>query len=161
MSAKKSPGATSLSNTKISLSVLALILISVTRPLCAQQISARSLSLAEALEIARENNTSFLQSRNDESLSDWDVRQAYAALLPSASVGSGVSWQGPGEQQFGSLTLGDLGFGTNPHTTSPITILASTTQSIGERSGDRHRRKHRGVSHLHRLISPKQVSSQL
>ena len=114
VSAKKSPGATSLSNTKISLSVLALILISVTTPLCAQQISARSLSLAEALDIARENNPSFLQSRNDESLSDWDVRQAYAALLPSASVGSGVSWQGPGEQQFGSLTLGDLGFGNQP-----------------------------------------------
>ena len=114
VSAKKSPGATSLSNTKISLSVLALILISVTTPLCAQQIPARSLSLAEALDIARETNPSFLQSRNDESLSDWDVRQAYAALLPSASAGSGVSWQGPGEQQFGSLTLGDLGFGNQP-----------------------------------------------
>ncbi|HCK91047.1 MAG TPA: hypothetical protein DHW54_07675, partial [Gemmatimonadetes bacterium] len=114
MSAKKSPGETSLSNTKISLSVLALILIGVTTPLCAQQVSARSLSLAEALDIARENNPSFLQSRNDESLSDWDVRQAYAALLPSASAGSGVSWQGPGEQQFGSLTLGDLGFGNQP-----------------------------------------------
>ncbi|MCS5661158.1 MAG: hypothetical protein NZ842_12240, partial [Dehalococcoidia bacterium] len=108
MSAKKNPSAVWLSNTKISLSVLAVIAISVTTPLCAQQISARSLSLDEALEIARENNPSFLQSRNDESLSDWDVRQAYAALLPSASVGSGVSWQGPGEQQFGSLTLGDL-----------------------------------------------------
>ncbi|MEC9354759.1 MAG: TolC family protein, partial [Gemmatimonadota bacterium] len=114
MSAKKNPSATSLSNTKISLSVLALIIIGVTTPLCAQQIPARSLSLAEALDIARENNPSFLQSRNDESLSDWDVRQAYAALLPSASVGSGVSWQGPGEQQFGSLTLGDLGFGNQP-----------------------------------------------
>ena len=74
----------------------------------------RSLSLDEALEIARENNPNFLQSRNDESLSNWDVRQAYAALLPTASIGSGVSWQGPGEQQFGSLTLGDLGFGNQP-----------------------------------------------
>jgi len=80
MSAKKNPSATSLSNTKISLSVLALIIIGVTTPLCAQQVSTRSLSLAEALDIARENNPSFLQSRNDESLSDWDVRQAYAAL---------------------------------------------------------------------------------
>ena len=114
MSAKKDPSTVWLSNTKISLSVLALIAISVTTPLCAQQISTRSLSLDEALEIARENNPNFLQSRNDESLSNWDVRQAYAARLPSASVGSGVSWQGPGEQQFGSLTLGDLGFGNQP-----------------------------------------------
>ena len=114
MSAKKDPSTVWLSNTKISLSVLALIAISVTTPLCAQQISTRSLSLDEALEIARENNPNFLQSRNDESLSNWDVRQAYAALLPTASIGSGVSWQGPGEQQFGSLTLGDLGFGNQP-----------------------------------------------
>ena len=114
MSAKRNPSAVWLSNTKISLSLLALIIISVATPLSAQQISVSSLSLEEALQIAQENNPSFLQSRNDESLSDWDVRQAYAALLPSASVGSGVSWQGPGEQQFGSLTLGDLGFGNQP-----------------------------------------------
>ena len=42
------------------------------------------------------------------------MRQAYGALLPTASMNSGVSWQGAGEQRFGSLTLGDLGFGNQP-----------------------------------------------
>ncbi|HAC05635.1 MAG TPA: hypothetical protein DCF71_07180, partial [Gemmatimonadetes bacterium] len=70
--------------------------------------------MEDALEIARGNNPGFLQTRNDEALADWDVRQAYGALLPTASAGSGVSWQGAGEQRFGSLTLGDLGFGGQP-----------------------------------------------
>ncbi|HIA73156.1 MAG TPA: TolC family protein [Gemmatimonadetes bacterium] len=100
--------------TRIYIWVLALVTTSFTTPLVAQQVSSRSLSLDEALDIARENNPGFLQSKNDEALSDWDVRQAYGALLPSASAGSGVSWQGPGEQQFGSLTLGDLGFANQP-----------------------------------------------
>lgn len=103
-----------LVKSKVLLCALVLVISSITEPLVAQQIPVRSLSLEEALELARENNPSFLQSKNDELLSDWDVRQAYAALLPSASAGSGVSWQGPGEQQFGSLTLGDLGFGNLP-----------------------------------------------
>ena len=88
-----------------------LIAAMATAPIAAQEAVPSSLSLADALEIARSNNPSFLQTRNDEALADWDVRAAYGALLPSASAGSGVSWQGAGEQRFGSLTLGDLGLG--------------------------------------------------
>jgi outer membrane protein len=91
-----------------------LIAAMATAPIAAQEAVPSSLSLADALEIARSNNPSFLQTRNDEALADWDVRAAYGALLPSASAGSGVSWQGAGEQRFGSLTLGDLGFGGQP-----------------------------------------------
>jgi outer membrane protein len=80
----------------------------------AQQTVPASLTLDEALDIARGNNPAFLQARNDERLADWDVRQAYGALLPTASASTGVSWQGAGEQRFGSLTLGDLGFANQP-----------------------------------------------
>lgn len=82
-------------------------------PLGAQQVPA-SLSLADALEIARANNPTYLQARNDEVQADWDVKQAYGQLLPSVSANSAVTWQGAGEQQFGTLTLGDLGFGDLP-----------------------------------------------
>ena len=97
-------------------SARAILLIAavVTAPLAAQEAVPSRLSLEDALEIARGNNPGFLQTRNDEALADWDVRQAYGALLPTVSAGSGVSWQGAGEQQFGSLTLGDLGFGGQP-----------------------------------------------
>ena len=70
----------------------------------AQQDTVR-LTLDEALELAHVNNPSFLAARNDEAAADWEVREAYGSLLPFASVGGGVSWQGPGEQRFGSVTL--------------------------------------------------------
>ncbi|MEE2897128.1 MAG: TolC family protein [Gemmatimonadota bacterium] len=93
---------------------VALVAMMATAPLTAQEAVPSSLSLADALEIARSTNPGFLQTRNDEALADWDVRQAYGALLPTASAGSGVSWQGPGETQIGGITLGDLGFGSQP-----------------------------------------------
>jgi len=83
-------------------------------PLSAQEAVPASLSLQQALEIARTTNPGFLQTRNDEALADWNVRQAWGSLMPSASASGGVSWQGTGEQAFGTLTLGDLGFGNQP-----------------------------------------------
>lgn len=80
----------------------------------AQQTVPASLSLDAALDVARGNNPTYLQAANDADLADWDVRQAWGRLLPSANASSTVSWQGAGEQRFGSLTLGDLGFGGQP-----------------------------------------------
>jgi len=83
-------------------------------PITAQEVPT-SLSLEDALEIARTTNPSFLQTRNDEALADWDVRQAWGALMPSASATGGMSWQGSGDTQLsGSLNLSDLGFGDQP-----------------------------------------------
>ena len=93
---------------------LVLVWLFAASPLSAQEAVPASLSLQQALEISRSANPGFLQTRNDEALADWTVRQAWGSLLPSASASSGVSWQGAGEQRFGSLTLGDLGFGDQP-----------------------------------------------
>lgn len=90
-----------------------LALLVCTLPAAAQEVPT-SLSLGQAIEIARATNPSFLQTRNDEALADWDVRQAYGQLMPSASASGRLGWQGSGEQQFGTLTLGDLGFGNQP-----------------------------------------------
>ncbi len=82
----------------------------------AQEVSALAggLSLDEAVQLAEANNPTFLASRNDLEVADWDVRSAWGALAPSASASSSVSWQGAGEQRIGSLTLGQLGFGNQP-----------------------------------------------
>jgi outer membrane protein len=80
----------------------------------AQEEVPERLTLSEALEIARRNSPAFLRTRNDETVANWDVRQAYGRLLPSVSASSRVSWQGSGEQQFGTLTAGDLGFTNQP-----------------------------------------------
>ncbi len=93
---------------------LLLAALAVASPVAAQNTVPASLSLDEALEIARTGNPAFLQTRNDEALADWNVRQAWGALMPGASASSTVRWQGAGEQQFGTLTLGDLGFGNQP-----------------------------------------------
>ena len=73
-----------------------------------------SLTLTEALEIALRNNPRLQSARNDISVANWNLTSAYGAWLPSASFGSGVSWQGAGQQRFGSITADQLGFQDQP-----------------------------------------------
>lgn len=80
----------------------------------AQEVVPPSLTLAEAVAIAERNSPAYLQTLNDAELAEWDVRQAYGQLLPSASASGSLGWRGTGDQQFGSITLGDLGFGSQP-----------------------------------------------
>ena len=93
-------------NRVLPLSALSTIVLLSAAPITAgaQQDTVR-LTLDEALELARTNSPSFLAARNDEIAADWEVREAYGSLLPFASVGGGLSWQGAGEQRFGSVTL--------------------------------------------------------
>ncbi len=93
--------------------VLALLLL-LPRTSWAQEPVPSRLSLEQALDIARGSNPSFRQTLNDAGLADWSVREAYSRFFPQATAGFGVQWQGTGEQQFGSLTLGDLGFTNQP-----------------------------------------------
>ena len=92
----------------------ALTVFMLSPGLSAQDVVDISLSLEEAIAIARQNNPGFQATRNDEVTADWDVRSAYGALLPSASSSAGIGWQGPGEQQFGSITAEQLGFANQP-----------------------------------------------
>lgn len=80
----------------------------------AEDSAGTGLSLPDAIETARRNNPGFLATRNDIAVSEWDVRSAYGALLPSLEASSSLSWQGSGEQRFGSLTTEQLGFGNQP-----------------------------------------------
>ncbi len=79
-----------------------------------QETVPPSLTLQEALEIALRNNPRVQAARNDVGVADWNLNSAYGALLPSASLNSSVSWQGAGEQRFGSITADQLGFGDQP-----------------------------------------------
>lgn len=72
------------------------------------------MTLEEALQIALQNNPGLQATRNDVSVADWNVRSAYGAWLPSASASSSLSWQGAGEQRFGSITAEQLGFQDQP-----------------------------------------------
>lgn len=92
---------------------LASILLLPARVTAQEAVPAR-LSLEQAIQIARGGNPGFRQTRNDAELADWNVREAYSQFFPQATASAGVQWQGAGEQQFGSLTLGDLGFTNQP-----------------------------------------------
>lgn len=77
-----------------------------------QSSEARTLTLEDALRIARAQSPVFRQVANDESESTWQVRNAWASFLPSASVSSSASYQAEGRQRFGLFTSADIGAGT-------------------------------------------------
>jgi outer membrane protein len=93
---------------------LALALFFLPQGSTAQTIVPVALTLEQAIDIARQNNPGLQAARNDEDVANWNVRSAYGALFPSASVNGGISWQGAGEQRFGSLTAEQLGFANQP-----------------------------------------------
>lgn len=80
----------------------------------AQEAIPPSLSLDEALRIAHRNSPLLQADLNNAEAADWNIKAAYGALVPTASASSGFSWQGSGEQQVGSVTLSELGFGDQP-----------------------------------------------
>lgn len=103
-----------------------------------------SLSLQEALEIALRSNPGLLAARNDATVADWSVRSAYGSLLPSVSAGSGFSWQGSGEQRFGSITAGQLGITDQPSYLSSsysvgvsLSVSGRSLMAPGQASRDR------------------------
>ena len=95
------------------LASLALLLWAPTT--AASQEVPSQLSLSEAIEIARQNNPSFQATRNDIDVADWNVKAAWGALAPSASLGGNVGWRGAGEQNFGGITASELGVTNQPN----------------------------------------------
>jgi len=90
-----------------------LALVAILTPGLSQ--AQQPLSLDEALELALAYNPGLMATRNEVEVADWDLRAARGNLvLPNLGVGSGISWQGSGEERIGSLTAGQLGLGSQP-----------------------------------------------
>jgi outer membrane protein len=94
-------------------SLVALMALLLTADLRAQE-APPTLSLDDAVQLARRYSPSFRQQLNDEGVADWNVRAAYGALLPSLSVRTGVDWQAGGTQRFGLFSGDDLGLSETP-----------------------------------------------
>ncbi len=62
---------------------------------------AVTLSLSEALGQARSNSPTYRQTLNDAGPARWGVRNAYGALLPSATVSGDLGYTGSGQANFG------------------------------------------------------------
>jgi outer membrane protein len=72
-----------------------------------------TLTLADAISLARRNNPDYLQQQNDMTVADWTVRGAYGSLMPNASVSTSYSYTAAGAQRFGNFTGSDLGLATS------------------------------------------------
>lgn len=106
------------------------VLIFLGFPLRAEaQQAPATLSLEEAITLARRNNPDFLAQRNDEIEADWAVREARGALLPSASIGGSMEYQAAGQQRFGIFTGEDIGVGA----TSTGYLLSSYSAGLSYR----------------------------
>lgn len=64
-----------------------------------------SLTLDEAITLARRNNPVFLSQANDRSAADAAVRSARGAFLPSADASFGSRYQQGGQQVFNGLSF--------------------------------------------------------
>ncbi|HIF05613.1 MAG TPA: TolC family protein [Gemmatimonadetes bacterium] len=73
---------------------------------------AERLTLDEAIDLARENNPTFLQTQNNEAQADWGVRQATSNLfVPSVTAFGQARYRSPGVDRIGTITTGGVGQG--------------------------------------------------
>jgi outer membrane protein len=85
---------------------LALLALMPAAPLAAQTPAGQaaaplSLTLAQALEIARANSPLYRQARLNADPAKWAVRNAYGNLIPSFGLGGGISYTGGGSANLG------------------------------------------------------------
>ena len=83
----------------------ACLVLSLAAPLAAQG-ARTTLTLSEALDLAKRNNPAYLQSITGRTRAGAALRSAYGALLPSADVSLGSSFREGRPQFFGGLAFG-------------------------------------------------------
>jgi outer membrane protein len=87
----------------------ALVLLALAATSLMGQEAPAQLTLEEAIRLAKDNNPTFLSTKNDRPAADWGVREAYSSFLPTANANSSLSWQEGGAQRFGTVDLGTSG----------------------------------------------------
>ncbi len=67
------------------------------------------LTLDESINLARENNPTFLQTQNNEAAADWGVREAASNLfIPSFTASGFATYRAPGESRIGTINPGQV-----------------------------------------------------
>ncbi|MBW3629757.1 MAG: TolC family protein [Gemmatimonadetes bacterium] len=104
---------------RLAAAVLAFSLIGQRAVAAQTQVAPTTLSLEQALALAKENNPAFLQQRNDVDVARSSVRSAYGNLLPTLDASTGYGYTAAGEARFGSV-----GFGAQPEVYSSSYALS-------------------------------------
>lgn len=84
----------------------ALLALAVVAPLALEAQARTTLTLDEALEIARRNNPQYQQSLTGRTRAQANTRAAWGALLPSADASAGASFREGRSQFFGGVAFG-------------------------------------------------------
>jgi outer membrane protein len=93
-------------NRRIARGVLTFVFgLALAGPATAQQAPA-TLSLEEAVQLARRYSPTFRAQTNDEASADWNVRAAYGNLLPDASMSGSMRWAAGGTRRAETVDLG-------------------------------------------------------
>jgi outer membrane protein len=86
-------------------SVIAAVVLFSPGLLHAQTESPTTLSIEQAIQLARENNPLFLQTKNDIDVSRSAVRSAIGGLLPTANINNSYGYTAGGERRAESVVL--------------------------------------------------------
>lgn len=92
------------------------------------QTAPASLTLEQAVSLARENNPDFLATRNDQRSADAGVRASRDAFLPTADLSTSVGYIAEGQSRVGAVALSQ-----NPATyTSGFSLQAGMNLSASK-----------------------------
>lgn len=91
-------------------------------------VQAATLTLEEAINLARANNPTYRATANDESVAHWRVREAYSQFLPSFGVSSRLGYTAEGTQRVG-------GAASQFDVTTPTTYTSSYGINLGMNIG--------------------------
>ena len=76
-------------------------LLCVAGTASAQQAVPATLSLADALRIARDHNPTYRQAENNRAPAAWGTRNAFASLvIPQVTASGSLGYSGTGSQRF-------------------------------------------------------------
>lgn len=95
--------AQSRETTAVKVMLAALVLLALTATALVAQRAPTSLTLEEAITLAKGNNPIYLSTQNDMAAANWQTREAYAAFLPTVNVNGFVAYQEAGVQRLGPL----------------------------------------------------------
>ncbi len=84
-----------------------------------------TLTLDNAINLARRHNPTFLSTENDQGPADWNVRQAYGLFLPDLSTSISGQYLAPGSPSFGIFDAGDLGLDVTDYYFSGYSLTAT------------------------------------
>jgi len=95
----------------------ALLLLLGAWPLAAsaQDPLPATLTLEQAIRLAKQSNPEFRIQANDAAVADWALAESMASLLPNVSANTGFTYQPSGRPEaFGAFTPEDLGISRTP-----------------------------------------------